>query len=279
MANRFWVGGAGTWDGSSTTHWAATSGGAGGQSVPGSADLVTIDSNSGTGTIVVNTNFNVLAITFNTASNITLDFSVNNNSVTIGSSFTINGSSVRTLKLGSSVLTFTATATTNCWNLAAANTNLTFDAGTSTIKYTGASAGTLTFTGGNQSYWTFEIARGSGTGQITISNSNTFVNFIDNTSTAQHTIAFASSTTTTVNNFFVKGSASGRILLLQVTSGATLVKSPGGVIACDWLSTIQLAATPSTLTWYKGSNSNGTTATGWITSDPPSRKLSGAGVG
>ena len=41
VASRFWVGGTGTWDASDTTHWAATSGGAGGQSVPGSSDSVT----------------------------------------------------------------------------------------------------------------------------------------------------------------------------------------------------------------------------------------------
>ena len=30
MATYYWVGGSGTWDGSSTTHWATSSGGAGG---------------------------------------------------------------------------------------------------------------------------------------------------------------------------------------------------------------------------------------------------------
>lgn len=34
MANRYWVGGTGTWDGSDTSHWSASSGGASGASVP-----------------------------------------------------------------------------------------------------------------------------------------------------------------------------------------------------------------------------------------------------
>lgn len=42
-ASRFWVGGAGNWDGSTTTHWSATSGGAGGASAPTSTDDVTFD--------------------------------------------------------------------------------------------------------------------------------------------------------------------------------------------------------------------------------------------
>jgi hypothetical protein len=47
MANRFWVGGDGTWDGSTTTHWSTTSGGSGGAAVPTSADAVIINGSSG----------------------------------------------------------------------------------------------------------------------------------------------------------------------------------------------------------------------------------------
>jgi hypothetical protein len=51
MANRFWVGGTGTWDTTNTANWSATTGGASGASVPTSADYVTIDANSGGGVI------------------------------------------------------------------------------------------------------------------------------------------------------------------------------------------------------------------------------------
>ena len=40
---RYWVGGTGNWDDSDTTHWSASSGGAGGASVPTSSDTVTFD--------------------------------------------------------------------------------------------------------------------------------------------------------------------------------------------------------------------------------------------
>lgn len=43
MADRYWVGGNGTWD-ATTTHWSATSGGAAGASVPTSADNVIFNS-------------------------------------------------------------------------------------------------------------------------------------------------------------------------------------------------------------------------------------------
>lgn len=54
MANRYWVGGTGTWDASSTTYWSATSGGANGASAPTSSDDVFFDASSfsGAGQIV-----------------------------------------------------------------------------------------------------------------------------------------------------------------------------------------------------------------------------------
>jgi len=51
MANRYWVGGTATWNATAGTKWALTSGGAGGQAVPTSADDVFFDANSGANTI------------------------------------------------------------------------------------------------------------------------------------------------------------------------------------------------------------------------------------
>ena len=53
MADRFWVGGTASWDGTAGTKWATTSGGAGGASVPTSADNVFFDANSGANTVTV----------------------------------------------------------------------------------------------------------------------------------------------------------------------------------------------------------------------------------
>lgn len=51
MANRYWVGGTATWDGTAGTKWATTSGGAGGAAVPTAADDVFFDAASGAVTI------------------------------------------------------------------------------------------------------------------------------------------------------------------------------------------------------------------------------------
>lgn len=47
MANRYWVGGAGTWDATAGSKWATTSGGTGGAAVPTSSDDVFFDAASG----------------------------------------------------------------------------------------------------------------------------------------------------------------------------------------------------------------------------------------
>ncbi len=46
MADRYWVGGTGTWNSTSTTNWSASSGGASGASVPTAADNVFFDAGS-----------------------------------------------------------------------------------------------------------------------------------------------------------------------------------------------------------------------------------------
>jgi len=51
MADRYWVGGTGTWNSTSTTNWSASSGGAAGASVPTAADNVIFDAGSDAGGI------------------------------------------------------------------------------------------------------------------------------------------------------------------------------------------------------------------------------------
>jgi hypothetical protein len=60
MANRFWVGGTGTWDTTSTANWSATSGGAAGASAPTSVDIAIFNPNSGGGTVTITENITIL---------------------------------------------------------------------------------------------------------------------------------------------------------------------------------------------------------------------------
>ena len=78
MAKRFWVGGAGTWDASSTSNWAASTGGAPGASAPIAIDVAIFDANSGNGyTVTLGSNVTVLVVTANAALNATVDFGTN----------------------------------------------------------------------------------------------------------------------------------------------------------------------------------------------------------
>lgn len=61
MANRYWVGGTGTWSTTNTANWSDTSGGAGGFSVPTLSDDVFFDANSGTAPYTVTANNSSLA--------------------------------------------------------------------------------------------------------------------------------------------------------------------------------------------------------------------------
>ena len=188
MAARFWVGGTGTWDSTTTANWSATSGGAGGASVPGAADDVTIN----TASITVTTNYNVsvISVTIN-ASAATLSlggtltcsgaitlttgtFTTNNFNVT-ATQLSSSNSNTRTINLGSSTVTLTTTATAVNTGT---NTSLTFNAGTSTIICSGSNAVITGGISGGGSGLTFNnVSITSTTAQsFNINSSNTFNN-------------------------------------------------------------------------------------------------------
>ncbi len=230
MASRFWVGGTGTWDNSTTTHWAATSGGAGGQSVPGSSDTVTFDASSGGGTVTPNYNMTVTSITMGAFTG-TLDFSANNNSPTMGT-FSGAGTGTRTLNMGSGTWNLTTVGTT--WDMST-TTNLTFNAGTSTIKIAMAGAGQSNFSGGGLTYGTLWFSRPSIGIVAIIGGDNTFSVLKDDGIQA-HSLLFRSGTTQTVGTFSVSGSAGVLIRISSCdaagsenTSTHTLSKASGSV--------------------------------------------------
>jgi hypothetical protein len=106
MANRYWVGGSGTWDAVTTTNWSATSGGAGGASAPVAADAVIFDSASGTGTCTTASGAICTTVSFNT-STLTLVLGAN---LTISSSFTLTAGTVDLNSYALRCLIFTSTA-------------------------------------------------------------------------------------------------------------------------------------------------------------------------
>lgn len=117
MANRYWVGGAGTWNTSSTTNWSASSGGASGASVPTVADSVFFDQ-AGTYTVTMTGTLACLDITVS-AGTVTFATGTTPQLEVRGSMSLLAG----TIWTYSQALTFTATAagktiTTNGTSLA-----------------------------------------------------------------------------------------------------------------------------------------------------------------
>lgn len=73
QTTRYWVGGTGTWDSSSTTHWSATSGGLSGASAPDTFTNVIFDNNSGSGyTVTMGSQSLCQDLTFNGTNSFTV---------------------------------------------------------------------------------------------------------------------------------------------------------------------------------------------------------------
>ena len=140
MANRFWVGGSGTWNASSTANWSATSGGASGASAPVAADFVFFDSASGTGTCTTAAGSTCSQATLNSS---TLGLTLGANH-TQGSSFTLTLGTLTLQTFTLSCLIF-ASSNTNARTIAFGTGNITLT-GTGTVWNTDTSTG-LTVTG------------------------------------------------------------------------------------------------------------------------------------
>ena len=177
--------------------------------------------------------------------------------------FSSTGSIVRSIAFnGGTIVTSGATFT-------ASGTNLT-TSGTGVISMTSASS--KTFAGGGFSYPTLNQG---GAGALVITGANTFQNITNTVQPA--TITLPSSTTTTVSNFNLNGTAGNLITLNSSTSGtqATLARIGGGTVSVNYLSIKDSSATPS-LTWYAGTTStNVSNNTGWIFTAAPTTAVNG----
>jgi len=202
-------------------------------------------------------------------------------------SFVSSGTTTRIITMGNGTWTLTgtvgATASYTIWNVVATNI-ATFTANASLINITDSSNNNVNFTGGSLTYYGLQLNRAGSTASTTLVNNNTFTNFID-IGTATHSIIFTAASTQTIGHFAVNGSPSVQITLNSTTLATfSLVKSPTGFVNCDFLNIQHCVASPSTLTWYAGTNSVNNQAvsgagSGWIFTNMPPRKLGAGGVG
>jgi hypothetical protein len=189
MADRYWVGGTATWDGTAGTKWALTSGGAGGQAVPTATDDVYFDASSGANTVTISgtrpcLSLNATGFTGTLAGTSTPILQINA-SLTLASGMTIDGTltnvnfvgntATRTLtSSGKSLINVTvATTSTNTLTLQddlTVTTNFTFTTGVLALDT--RTLTTATFTNTSTSTRTLNF----GTGKLALTGSGTVFN-------------------------------------------------------------------------------------------------------
>lgn len=132
------------------------------------------------------------------------------------------------------------------------------------IRITNTSITNITFAGGSWGYYELIFDRGISPNNNIISGSNTFTNLRD-LGTVAHSLILTTGTTQIVGHFDVKGSPGNSIAIARsgTTGVATLLKSPAGLVICDWVTVTNVTAV-NTNTFYSGPNSTLTNALNWI---------------
>lgn len=266
-ATCFWVGGTGTWSTSNTASWASSTGGTGGScaatgGIPKqSADTATFDGSSGGGTVTVDTTINGVTLTQITmgAFTGTLDFSVNNPSITLTTEFSITGTGTRTLKLGSGTFTISNTAGGTIWDVSTA-TNLTLNAGTSTLAFTPSSATGQTRTvvlGTSQTYSTVSFGSNpTSGGGVTISATTSTIGTL--LVSSPNILNFGQSSLTFTNAWSLAGSSLSSMIYINGSASADFT-FPSSGSTCSWCIFKQVIAITNSITANNSINLGGNT--------------------
>lgn len=243
-ASIFWIGGTGTWDGASQAHWSSASGGTTCSCLPTSTSDVIFDGSSGAGTVTVNTTVDINSLDFSAASSLTVDFSVNNNNVTLegingttASAFNGSGTSTRGLNMGNGTWTVKQPTGNNLINFNT-TTGLAFNANGSTVVYTPASApsNNVSFALGGLPWNAITINAGGfsvfrrvilTTATITTLTLNAGVNFFPNNNL---TITTLNVNGTSSSNVVTMGTLDAGTKTLTVTSATINWAAIGGIV-------------------------------------------------
>ena len=176
------------------------------------------------------------------------------------------GTTVRAVTLGSGTITLVSTTAESKWTFTDV-TNLTFDAGTSTIVLTNSGNNNQTFDGGGLTYNNVTVG-GAGVYILVVQATNTFNTFTVDRSISAKTVRFAVGSTQTMTDFVC--ATSGIIVAtIDGVGGWNITKAGGGLVLVDYMNIINSTAAPAS-TWYASTHStDGGGNAGWIFLDPP----------
>jgi hypothetical protein len=159
---------------------------------------------------------------------------------------------------GSSTITLTGfNASNNSVLDFGTGVNLSFDAGTSTIKVTDSSSSTKSFGPGGQTFNTIWYAPGTGTGTLSFSGTtNLVVATLKDDGSAAHSITFVATNSYSIGTWQVSGNSGALITLASSTPGTQymLTKTGGGNVAADYLSISDMVGGPG-YSWFMGAHS------------------------
>jgi hypothetical protein len=204
MADRYWILGTGTWDSTSTTNWSASSGGAGGASVPTKFDNVFFDVNSNVGT-------GAFTVTMATTPRVCNDFTASG----LDGVMTLAGSGIG-LTVSSS-LTFPATNFTRTYT-----GTTTFNATTTgkTVTTNGVAFGGAVIFNDVSGGWTLGSALTSSS-TITVTAGTVDTSSSSNYSITASTLSSSNSNTRTINLNASTVTVTGQPITFTTSTGLT----------------------------------------------------------
>lgn len=188
----------------------------------------------------------------------TLDAGTNNVNVTANTILDSGVSTTRGLIMGTGTWTVTRATTGSAWSLV--TSGMTLNSTGSSIVISDTSSAVKTFAGGGLSY--NNVTFPSGTGGSIITGANSFIRM---TIAAGGSLTLPASTINNTTLFNATGASGSVITLLSSAPGtpATLNKTGGGLISCNYLNITDTNVTPAN-TWYRGDNSVLNSGTGWV---------------
>lgn len=194
---------------------------------------MTFDGSSGGGTVTVNTTVTISSLTCGAFTG-TLDFSTNNNNVTLslsGTALTCSGAGTRTFNMGSGLWTISGT---NGLVTFFTTTGLTLSAASATISFTGN--GSRTFTSGTTAltFGTLNFSAGATTGLVVLNSSFTASTI---SVSPPNYIQVQAGKTITVTTLTINGTTSGQTIgLLTNSTNSAATFSSAGNQTLTWIS-------------------------------------------
>lgn len=218
MADRYWVGGTGTWSSTSTTNWSTSSGGASGASVPTAADNVIFDANSNVGT-------GAFTVTMANTPRVCNDFTASG----LDGTMTLAGTSIGLTVSGS--LSFPATNFTRTYT---GTTTFNATATGKTITTNGVAFGGAVTLDGVGGAWTLGSAFSCGTSDLTLTN-GTFDTSVSNYAVTAASFFSNNSNARTIN-------LNGSTLTFSTSGGAWNIATSTNATLNAGTSTIALSS-------------------------------------